>query len=467
MSKDLTQGRPFRVLLQFSLPVIAGNLFQLFYTLADTVIVGRTLGAQALAAVGSTTIVIYFVLCFVQGFTGGFGICLAQRFGARDIPGQRSSAAVSWLLSAGFAVIITVLFCALAHPILQWMRTPEDIYAEAYSYMFIVLLGTGATVFYNMISNMLRSLGDSRTPLFFLIFSALLNVVLDLVFILPLGMGVAGAAWATVLSQLLSAVLCTIVGMQDFDVLRTRRADFADWRRAAAKHLAVGFPMGFQMSVMCIGQLAMQTGVNALGSVMCIGQLTMQTGVNSLGSVAVAGYTAATKVDQLPVLMNNAFGIALSSFVAQNYGAGQYRRISEGVRACLVQIELCNVLMCALLLGCRHLVVPLFLDSPTAEVIRYSDGYLFAVCPFYVVLGLLMVFRTAIQSMGNSRTPFEACVIELVMRILGSVGLAALLAPYGLSYTGICLSHTLAWLGATALLMPVYFRQMKALPLSQ
>lgn len=449
MSKDLTQGRPFRVLLQFSLPVIAGNLFQLFYTLADTVIVGRTLGAQALAAVGSTTIVIYFVLCFVQGFTGGFGICLAQRFGARDENGQRSSAAVSWLLSAGFAVIITVLFCALAHPILQWMRTPEDIYAEAYSYMFIVLLGTGATVFYNMISNMLRSLGDSRTPLFFLIFSALLNVVLDIVFILPLGMGVAGAAWATVLSQLLSAVLCTVVGMRNFDVLRTRRADFADWRRAAAKHLAVGFPMGFQMSVMCIGQLAMQTGVN------------------SLGSVAVAGYTAATKVDQLSVLMNNAFGIALSSFVAQNYGAGQYRRISEGVRACLVQIELCNVLMCALLLGFRHLVVPLFLDSPTAEVIRYSDGYLFAVCPFYVVLGLLMVFRTAIQSMGNSRTPFEACVIELVMRILGSVGLAALLTPYGLSYTGICLSHTLAWLGATALLMPVYFRQMKALPLSQ
>ena len=276
MSKDLTQGRPFRVLLQFSLPVIAGNLFQLFYTLADTVIVGRTLGAQALAAVGSTTIVIYFVLCFVQGFTGGFGICLAQRFGARDENGQRSSAAVSWLLSAGFAVIITVLFCALAHPILRRMRTPEDIYAEAYSYMFIVLLGTGATVFYNMISNMLRSLGDSRTPLFFLIFSALLNVVLDLVFILPLGMGVAGAAWATVLSQLLSAVLCTIVGMRNFDVLRTRHADFADWRRAAAKHLAVGFPMGFQMSVMCIGQLAMQTGVN------------------SLGSVAVAGYTAAT-----------------------------------------------------------------------------------------------------------------------------------------------------------------------------
>lgn len=302
---------------------------------------------------------------------------------------------------------------------------------------------------YNVLFSIIRSLGDSRTPVMYLVICSLLNVALDLLFIVAFGMGVAGAAWATVLSQLLSAVLCTIVGMRNFDVLRTRHADFADGGAPRQMHLAVGFPMGFQMSVMCIGQLAMQTGVN------------------SIGSVAVAGYTAATKVDQLSVLMNNAFGIALSSFVAQNYGAGQYRRISEGVRACLVQIELCNVLMCALLLGCRHLVVPLFLDSPTAEVIRYSDGYLFAVCPFYVVLGLLMVFRTAIQSMGNSRTPFEACVIELVMRILGSVGLAALLAPYGLSYTGICLSHTLAWLGATALLMPVYFRQMKALPLSQ
>ena len=260
--------------------------------------------------------------------------------------------------------------------------------------------------------------------------------MLDIVFILPLNMGVAGAAWATVLSQLLSAVLCTVVGMRNFDVLRTRRADFADWRRAAAKHLAVGFPMGFQMSVMCIGQLAMQTGVN------------------SLGSVAVAGYTAATKVDQLSVLMNNAFGIALSSFVAQNYGAGQYRRISEGVRACLVQIELCNVLMCAAarLPSSRR---------PAVSGLSHRRGH-----PLFRRLSLCRLpvlcrprpadgFPHCDPEHGQQPNPFEACVIELVMRILGSVGLAALLAPYGLSYAGICLSHTLAWLGATALLMPV------------
>lgn len=438
MQKDLTRGRPFPVLLRFTLPVVGGSLFQLFYTLADTVIVGRTLGAGPLAAVGSTTIIIYFVLCFIQGFTGGFGICLGQRFGAQDVPGQRQSVAVSWALSVGFSAVITALTCGLAHPILHWMQTPDSIYQDAYDYMFVVLLGSGATVFYNMISNMLRALGDSKTPLVFLIFSALLNVVLDIVFIVPLGMGVAGAAWATVLSQLLSAVLCTAVGVRRFDVLRTRRADFKNCRAAAVRHLRIGFPMGFQMSVMCIGQLAMQAAVNALGP------------------VAIAGYTAATKVDQLSVLMNNAFGIALSNFVAQCCGAGLYGRIREGVRASLIQTEVCNLAMCALLLVCRSQVTAIFIDDPTAETIAYANGYLLAVAPFYVVLGLLLVFRTAVQSMGNSRAPFAACLVELAMRIGGTFGLSLVLG-----YTGICLSSPLAWAGATALLLPVYASEIR------
>ena len=446
MNQDLTRGKPFGVLLRFSLPVIAGNLFQLFYTLADTVIVGRTLGSDALAAVGATTVVVYFVLCFIQGFTGGFGICLAQRFGARDERGQRESVAISWVLSAAFAVVLTALFCALAHPILLWIKTPADVYSMAYDYLFVVLLGTGATVFYNMISNMLRSLGDSRTPLIFLIFSALLNVGLDVAFIVPLGMGTAGAAWATVLSQLLSAVLSLAVGLRRFAVLRVGRAELKNWKKTARSHLRVGFPMGFQMSVMCIGQFAMQTAINAIGT------------------DAIAGYTAATKVDQLSVLMNNAFGIALSSFVAQNYGAGQYRRIREGVRASLLQTEGCNLLMCALLVATRKVSVLLFLDAPTAQVVAYSSTYLLTVAPFYLLLGLLLVTRTAIQSMGDSHTPFAACVIELFMRIAGTAGLASFLAPYGLRYVGICLAHPLAWLGALAILGPMYRKHVRAFP---
>ena len=182
---DLTTGNPFRSLLKFAIPVILGNLFQLFYTLADSVIVGKTLGADSLAAVGSTSIIIYFVFCFINGFTGGFGICLGQKCGAKDEKGMRKSVAVSALLSIAFTVVLTLICCLLSHQILRWMQIPADISDEAYDYMFVVLLGTGATVFYNMISNMLRALGDSKTPLYFLVFSSVLNIFLDILFIVP------------------------------------------------------------------------------------------------------------------------------------------------------------------------------------------------------------------------------------------------------------------------------------------
>ena len=176
MERQLTEGRPFGVLLRYALPVLGGNLFQLFYTLADTVIVGKTLGADALAAVGSTGIISYFVLCFVQGLTGGFGICLGQCCGAGDETGMRRSAAVSWTLSAVFTLLLTPLVCLLARPVLGWMQTPENIFTDAYVYLFVILLGTGATVVYKIISYMLRALGDSRTPLVFLVLSSLLNI---------------------------------------------------------------------------------------------------------------------------------------------------------------------------------------------------------------------------------------------------------------------------------------------------
>ena len=308
---DLTTGKPFQVLLKFAIPVILGNLFQLFYTLADSVIVGKTLGAQSLAAVGSTSIIIYFVFCFINGFTGGFGICLGQRCGAKDEEGMRKSVAVSTMLSIVFTIVLTLICCLLAHEILYLMQIPKDIEQEAYDYMFVVLLGTGATVFYNMISNMLRALGDSKTPLYFLVFSSVLNIFLDILFIVPFQMGVAGAAWATILSQFLSALFSLLVGLKKFQILHLRREDFHGLRKTMILHLKTGFPMGFQMSVMCIGQLAMQAVVN------------------SLGTAAVAGYTAASKADQVSVLVNNAMMTAISNYVAQNFGAGKRERIRQ------------------------------------------------------------------------------------------------------------------------------------------
>ena len=434
---DLTVGNPFRSLLRFAIPVILGNLFQLFYTLADSVIVGKTLGADSLAAVGSTSIIIYFVFCFINGFTGGFGICLGQRCGAKDEKGMRKSVAVSTILSIAFTVVLTLICCLFAHEILYLMQIPADISGEAYDYMFVVLLGTGATVFYNMISNMLRALGDSKTPLYFLVFSSILNIFLDLFFILVFHMGVAGAAWATILSQFLSALLSLLVGLKNFQVLHLRREDFRDLNASIRLHLKTGFPMGFQMSVMCIGQLAMQAVVN------------------SLGTAAVAGYTAASKADQLSVLVNNAMMTAISNYVAQNFGAGKTERIRMGVRACLIQTEAFNILMCAGILLLRHPIVRMFLSAPTPEIYHYSDVYLTIVAPFYLLLGLLAVYRTSIQSMQNGRAPFLACMIELVMRLAATVWLSSFIG-----YTAVCIASPLAWFGACALLIPCYYKMM-------
>lgn len=437
MEKDLTVGSPFRTIFFFALPVMGGNLFQLLYTLADTIIVGRTLGPDALSAVGATGTVVTLVLLFVQGVTGGFGICLGQRYGAGDTEGLQRNLGASWILSGIVLVAITAVSCGCIHQILTALKTPDRIYQAAYEYLFVILLGTGATVFYNMISNVLRALGDSRTPFFLLVFSALLNIVLDVVFIVPLQMGVGGAAWATVLSQFVSALLCTIIGLVRFPILRPV-ALWKEWTKSAKSLLAIGFPMGFQMAVMCIGQLAMQVAVN------------------KLGPEAIAGFTAAIKVDQLSIQVNTAFATAVSSYVAQNYGADRFSRIRQGVTACLIQLEIANVLMGVFLLLCRNAVVPIFIDQPTQEIIQYSNQYLITVVPFYLVLGALIIYRAAIQSVGNALIPFLACIIELVMRSVAALGLVRVIG-----YGGVCFATPLAWIGATSLLVPSYFVVLK------
>lgn len=439
---DLTVGRPFYSLLKFAIPIIIGNIFQLFYTLADSVIVGKTLGTNALAAVGSTSIIIYFVFCFINGLTSGFGICLGQRCGAKDETGMRKSIASSTLLSILFSVLLTAVCCLLSHQLISLMQIPQDIAQEAYDYMFVVLLGTGATIFYNTISNILRALGDSRTPLYFLVFSSIVNIILDLVFILSFHMGVAGAAWATILSQFISAALSLWVGLKKYPVLHIQLQDFHHLKESLLLHLKTGFQMGFQMSVMCIGQLAMQAVVN------------------SIGTGAVAGYTAASKADQVSVLVNNAMMTAISNYVAQNFGAGKWDRIRQGVRASLIQTEGLNILMCVGILLLRHPIVRLFLSEPTGEIYRYSDLYLTIVAPCYFLLGLLAVYRTTVQSMGNGRAPFLACIIELIMRLAATLGLSSVLG-----YLSVCIASPLAWLGACSLLIVCYYRMIRRAPL--
>lgn len=440
MEKDLTKGNPFPVLLKFSIPVIGGNVFQLFYTLADTMIVGQTMGADALAAVGATSTVVCLILYFIQGLTSGFGIKLGQFFGAKNKMQMKRSVATSILLSILFTIFITIISCSLAHPIMGWIHTPNDIYQMAYDYMFVIMLGTGATVYYNLISNILRALGDSKTPLYFLILSSILNIILDYIFIVPFGWGVAGAAYATVLSQLVSAILCTLFALKKFDIMHLQSQDWKITKEDIFSHLRIGFPMGFQMSVMCIGLLAMQAAVN------------------SIGTNAIAGYTAATKIDQISVLINNAFGIAISNYVAQNYGAGLVARIKKGVLDCFIMTTIANILIAGLMLLLQPWVVPLFVENPNPEIFMYAKDYLFVVVPFYILLGILITYRSAVQSIGITWGPFIACMIELVMRVSCALGLV-----YLWGYKGVCFATPMAWLGAVVFLLPVYFKNMRSL----
>ena len=381
----------------------------------------------------------YFILCFVQGLTNGFSIMLARAVGSRDGRCVGKCIASSVYISAAVSVAITIVTCLLTPWIIELMDVPARISRDAGTYLFIVLAGTGVTVLYNLISNILRALGDSRMPLMFLVFSSLLNIVLDIVFIVPFGWGVGGAALATVLSQLLAGILSVIAAVRRYPLLRLSREDWRmDWP-VFSGNLRLGFIMGFQMSVMCIGQLVMQASVN------------------KLGTSAIAGYTAATKVDQLSVLVNNAFMTAIAAYVAQNHGAGNWERIRKGIRASLAITEISNLLMILMIVLIEPYIVPMFVSSASPDVYGYARDFFLITLPFYPALGLLAVYRTGVQSMGNSIAPFAACIVELAARCAASVFLGMLFG-----YCGIVFSSPLAWLGADAVVIPAYMLMMRS-----
>ena len=438
-NKDyLITEKPSRALLIFSIPMIIGNLFQQAYTIVDSAIVGRYVGETALAAVGASYALTSIFICIAIGGGIGASVIISHHFGGHNYGRMKTGIRTALLSFLFISLILGGIGLIFSQQIMEVLNTPADAIDIAVTYLNIYFLGLPFLFMYNILSSMFNALGESRIPLYLLIFSSVLNIFLDILFIVPLHMGVAGAAWATILSQFLSAVFSLLVGMKKFQILHLYREDFHDLKDAAVLHLKTGFPMGFQMSVMCIGQLAMQAVVN------------------SLGTAGVAGYTAASKADQLSVLVNNAMMTAISNYVAQNFGAGKKERIRQGVRACLIQTEAFNLFMCVGILILRHPIVRMFLSDPTQEIYHYSDMYLTIVAPFYFILGLLAVYRTSIQSMQNGRAPFTACMIELVMRIIATVGMAGILG-----YTAVCIASPLAWFGACALLIPCYYRMMK------
>ncbi|MHB9294156.1 MATE family efflux transporter [Hollandina sp. SP2] len=323
MTKNLTVGNPAILILSFAGPLFVGNLFQQWYNMADTIIVGRTIGVEALAAVGCTGSINFLILGFVIGFTQGASIITSQRFGAGDTPGIRRSFAASILLGAGLTVVLMLISIPSARPLLRFLKTPEEILEGAYSYIVVIYGGIGAAVLFNLCSTIMRAVGDSRTPLIFLAFACIINIILDFLFILIFRMGVAGAAYATVIAQLLSGLLCIPILITKIPLLRITKEDWRGITRAELlTHIKGALPMGFQMSIIAIGIV------------------TVQFALNQLGILAVAAYTASQKIDQFATMPMASFGAAMTTYAAQNYGARKIDRIRRG----LIQ---CSLMSCA------------------------------------------------------------------------------------------------------------------------
>lgn len=436
MTKDLTQGSPFRLIMGFAAPLLAGMLFQQLYNLVDTMIVGRFLGVTALAGVGATGSINFLVLGFCMGLCSGFDIPVAQRFGAREDSRMREFAANGAWLCAAFGLILTVLTVVYCRDILTAMDTPEDCFEAANAYIGTIFAGIPFMMLYNLLSSYLRSLGDSKTPLFFLILSSALNVALDLTLILVIPLGVRGAALATVISQGISGVLCLVWIRLKVPILHITREE---WRVRAVRLrelCAYGVPMGLQYSITAIGSVILQVAVN------------------SLGSLAVAAVTAGSRVLGFLACPFDALGSTMATYGAQNVGASRYERLNRGLFASTAIGFAYSVVAFGIAWLFGPNLTRLFVSGENgAELIALAQQYMVTTVLFDPLLTLVNVFRFTIQGMGFSSFAILAGVMEMVARSL--VGL--LLVPR-LGFLGAALGGPLAWVFADAFLVPAYFK---------
>ncbi len=434
MTKDLTKGRPMPQILSFGIPVLFGYLFQQLYSVVDTAIVGKTLGGAALAAVGSTGSINFLVVGFCCGVCGGFAIPVAQQFGAGDHHELRRYVTGGVWLSALIGLVMTISTAALCDGILTAMNTPADIYQRSYAYIHTIFVGLPAYVLYNYCSGVLRSLGDSRTPVIWLAVASLVNIVLDVVFILSLGLDVFGAALATVLSQALAGVGCLIRVLRGYpEILRMEREDWYWDRNRMGELCLMGLPMGLQYSI------------TAIGSVM------LQTAVNGLGTVYVTAVTAASKVSMFLCCPFDAMGCTMATYGGQNVGAAKWERLHQGVRACVTLGAAYSGLALLLTLLLSDPMLTLFLDAGSADLMPLARQYLLILVSFYFLLALVNIFRFLIQGMGFSPLATLAGVLEMAAR----AGLACLVPVCG--FAAACFSSPVAWLLADLFLVPAYF----------
>ena len=443
MTKDMTSGNPLKIIILFSIPVLLGNLFQQFYNMVDTIIVGRYLGEEALAAVGSTGCLMFLVLGFANGIAQGFGVMVSHAFGAKDFRLLKHYVALSLMLTVIVSLLLTIPTVAGSKMLLLWMNTPANILTMADNYIKVIFAGIILTMFYNVLSGILRGIGDSKTPLYFLIFSSVLNIILDVVLIVYVNLGTSGAAYATIIAQGVASLLCLFYMFRKFEILRTSRDDYYMDAIGVRNMLFVGVPMALNYSITAVGTMIMQSAVNVFGS------------------SVVAAFTAASKVNSIATQTMPTLGTAYATYCGQNLGAGKYNRIYKGIKQGFFLCVAVSVIGAAICLLGGEFIVSWFVSNPSEEIFTYAMQYLRIAIVFYLPLAMIFLYRNALQGLNEGLVPMLSGVIELVCRFA-----VIALIPKSAGFFGVCFADPAAWVGAGIPLFIAYLlweKKMKRL----
>lgn len=430
---EMTKGSPLNHILRFTFPLLLGNILQQTYSLIDAVIVGKFLGIDALASIGASTSVIFLILGFCNGCSSGFGIPIAQKFGAGDYSTMRKYISVSLQLTAIMSILIALVTCIFCSDILLGIRTPQNIFDDAFLYLLVTFIGIPFTFYYNLLSCVLRAIGDSKTPFLFLLLSTILNIFLDFFCILILDWGVLGAGIATVVSQGASALLCYIYMYKNFPILKEKSQKRVFDIRAAKSLLYIGIPMGLQFSITAIGSIMLQ-GAN-----------------NALGTACVAAFTAGSRILMFFICAFESLGITMATYTGQNYGAGKPERIWKGVKVSMTIMLIYSLISFLIIIFVSSSISLLFVDAKEVEIIKSTVTFLHITGYFYPILGVLCILRYTIQGAGFINLAMLSGVFEMIARSV--VGIS-LVPTFG--FVAVCYGNPAAWVAADILLVSAY-----------
>lgn len=437
-TNDMTTGIPIKVIIQFAIPLLIGTLFQQAYNIIDTMIAGYNLGDDAIAAIGATSALYSVLIYFANGMNNGFGIVMAQIFGAKNLSKMKKAVAATIILNIMTTILLTIIILPFLRLLLHWLDTPQEIFDMAYQYIFIILAGMTATIGYNMCSGFMRAVGNSRTPLYFLIASCGINIVLDILFILGLHLGVAGAALATVAAQLISAILCTIYIIKKYRIYMPEKKDWQLSKELVLEMLSTGISMGL------------------MSSVLAIGSIILQKGINHLGKDIITAHTASRRLFEFLMMPLQAVAAACSTFTGQNFGARQFDRIRKAMKQVLWLELFWSVISVAISFLCGNMLIRMLTGTGNENIIL-NAAYNLKVCTiFFFPLGILFVLRNAMQAMGYRIVPILSSSIELVVKILSCIFVIPVM-----KYTGVVLTEPVIWVMCAAFLSVIYLKTKK------